>query len=78
MPKVNLGRDTRNENLKAIIAAGMARRGLSSKKDLARHCQIKDTTMYYRFNHPDTFDIGELRRIFDFLRIPAEERQGVL
>ena len=45
------------------------------KKGTAKRAGIKENTFYYRLNHPDTFKVGELRRIFAVLHYPDEEKE---
>ncbi len=78
MPRVNLGRDKRNDILRMTIDSGMARRGISNKKDLALAAGVNQNTFYYRYKHPETFTFGELKRILDILKIPDEEKAGIL
>lgn len=39
---------------------------------------ISQSAWYARWRDPDMFRVGELRRIYDFLNVPAEERNGLI
>lgn len=47
------------------IQHGMIDAGISGPSDLARRIGMPISTMYYRFNHPETFTLGEIQRIVE-------------
>lgn len=78
MPRVNLGRDPRDDNLRMIIEAGIIRRGFRSKKDVADAMHMPPSTFYLRYKKPELFTFGELKTLCAVLKVPAEEKGKIL
>lgn len=55
-----------------MIMAGM------KKQELAEKSCIPYSTLMKRFNYPDTFTRGELRRVCKALKIPREDRGALV
>ena len=79
MPRVNLGKpDPKNARLQTIIDGGMHRLGIRSKAEAASLCRIPLTSFWRKYNAPDNFKLGEIKQIFNALKIPNEERTGII
>ena len=72
MPRVNLGRNTSNEKLVALIWGMADVRGLTNEQ-LGDKANISRTTVARRKAKPEDLTIGELRRLGRALGIPIEE-----
>ena len=66
-----------NRSVIAVISKYMALRGCQSKDRLMEVLGISRSALYARWNNPDNFRLGELRAVYNFLRVPAEEREGL-
>ncbi len=74
MPKLKPSKtEMQNRELVASMEKQMRIRGLG-KKETAKRAGFKESTFYYRLKHPETFDVGELRRIFAVLHYPDDEK----
>lgn len=72
MPKVNLGRNTANEKLVALIWGVAAVQGLSTTQ-LGAKAKISRAQIYRYKKEPENISIGELRRLGRALGIPIED-----
>lgn len=45
-----------------------------NKQILAKKVGMKYSTLTWRMRNPETFKVGELITIYDFLNVPPEER----
>ena len=43
-------------------------------EELAKEVGKKPSTMYYRISHPGKMHVEDLRRIYDILDVPKEDR----
>ena len=77
MPRVNLGRNTANEKLVALIWGMAAVRGLTSK-ELGDKANVSRTTIARRRANPENLTIGELRRLGRALGIPIEDLRDAI
>lgn len=77
MPRVNLGRNTANEKLVALIWGMAAVRGLTSE-ELGDKASLSRTTIARRKANPEDLTIGELRRLGRALGIPIEELRDAI
>lgn len=77
MPRVNLGRNTANEKLIALIWGMASARGLTNEQ-LGAKAQISRTTVARRKAKPEDLTIGELRRLGRALGIPIEELRDAI
>lgn len=50
----------------------------SSKEKVASAALISKRTLHNRRKRPSSFTLEEVRRIFDYLKVPVEEREGYL
>ena len=50
----------------------------SNRRKVAAVARVSPRTMSSRRENPETFRIDEIRRIFDYLKVPEEERRGYL
>lgn len=66
--------EIQNRAIKGIIQSKMIRLGLKTK-DLAVKIHMPESTMYLRMRNPDTFQVGELRRICTALKFTEEEKE---
>ena len=75
MPKLKLSKtELQDRTLVGSIENRMRIQGID-KKETAERAGFKKSTFYYRLKHPETFDIGELRRVFTVLHYPDEEKE---
>ena len=72
MPRVNLGRNTANEKLVALIWGMADVRGLTNEQ-LGDKANISRTTVARRKAKPEDLTLGELLRLGRALGIPIEE-----
>lgn len=63
---------TDNE-IRAVVAKYLKLR-VKNHKDVIRATHISETTYYRKLANPETFKLEELRKIFDYLKVPKEER----
>lgn len=47
----------------------------TDKKGTAKQAGIAESTFYHRLNHPETFTLREIRRIFTVLHYPDDEKE---
>lgn len=76
MPKVNLGKNPTDEDIKAKISEYRTRRGVSVA-DLCTRADISTSAYHNYIKNPSRFRIRDLRRIYDVLKVPIDERKGV-
>lgn len=69
--------EERKLNIKATIEKH-CRLQKCKKSGLADIIGISQSAWYIRWGNPDLFRIAELRRIYEFLNVPAEERSGLV
>ena len=62
--------------IKAVLSAYMSRAG-TCKTKMGSSIGISPSGFCNKFKSPETFTIGELRRAYDFLKVPKEERVGL-
>lgn len=62
MPKVGSYVQRENE-IRAWIAAGMALAGINTRKELAKRIGMPESSLQYRFAHPETLRLGEIWRL---------------
>lgn len=77
MPRVNLGRNTSNEKLVALIW-GMANVHGLTNEQLGDKAHISRTTVARRKANPEDLTLGELRRLGRALGIPIEELRATI
>lgn len=77
MPRVNLGRNTADEKLVALIWGNAAVRGLTTPQ-LGERAKISRSQIYRLKKKPEDMTIGELRRIGRVLGIPIEEMRAAI
>lgn len=80
MPKTNLCKprvDPREVELKALVAAGIARRGLS-QNGLAGKIKIPASTLSTHLQDPRTMSLGEFWDIIDALRPYKTELERII
>lgn len=63
---------TDNE-IKAVIAKYLKLR-VRAPKDVIAHTGMSQATFYRKMNNPSTFTVEEFRQVFDYLKVPKEER----
>ena len=68
---------TKNSELAGTIKKYMEIRHITADK-LAVAGQMSRRTYQNRMKEPGTFSLDEIRRIFDRLKVPEEERRGYL
>ncbi len=70
MPKITLTEKAKNDELlRRVIRMGMARQGMSTVSQLASRVGLGRSTLSAKLVDPDTFRLGELRRIYKTLRM---------
>lgn len=62
-----------DNEIKAVVAKYLKLR-VRTHKDVINYTGIPETTYYRRMANPQTFQVRELRLIFDYLKIPQAER----
>lgn len=63
-----------NDNeFRATIAKYLKLR-VKNHKDVIRNTQISESTYYRKMANPQTFNLREMRLIFDYLKVPKDER----
>ncbi len=80
MPKVKpLGTqpDQRPEAFSELIGAGMMRKNIAKRSQLARAIGVSYETLNDRLKYPWTFKLGEMLKLMDTLEIPAEDFEKV-
>lgn len=77
MPRVNLGRNTANEKLVALIWGQAAVQDLSTTQ-LAERAKISRTKLYELKKSPEDMTVGELRRIGRALGIQIEDLRAAI
>ena len=77
MPRVNLGRNTANEKLIALIWGAAAVHGLTNEQ-LGDRAHISRTTVARRKAKPEDLTVGELRSLGRALGIPIEELRAAI
>lgn len=80
MPKSALCKprvDPREGEVKALIAAGRARLGLSQKQ-LAEKIKASESTIGLHIRNPRDMRLGELWDILDFLKSTEEEKTKIV
>ena len=77
MPRVNLGRNTANEKLIALIWGAAAVHGLTTEQ-LGDRAHISRTTVARRKAKPEDLTVGELRSLGRALGIPIEELRAAI
>lgn len=80
MPKTNLckpTKDRREDEVRALIAAGRARMGLTQKQ-LARKINTPESTIGNHIRNPRDMRLGELWDIFDCLKPNPEEKAKII
>ena len=77
MPKLKnpKGKDE-NLSIKAKIQEYKIKRETDSEH-IACSASMSVSSLYQRMRTPSNFKVGELRNIYDFLRVPKEERVGL-
>lgn len=79
MPRVNLGKpDPKKVRLQTMIDEGMHRLGLQTRSEVAKLSRIPKSSFCSNYNNPDNFKLGEIKQIFNALKIPNEERTGII
>lgn len=78
MPIVKSYKDPRVAELQGLIDTGMHRRGIKTRRELAKMLRIPESTFSKKYRHPDNFSYGQVKQILDILHIPDEERMRVL
>lgn len=76
MPRLE---DTRNQSdvrILSTIAKYLVVRNMS-KKDLIRLTGIKQSSFYHYMKNPSQINVGDLRLVYDKLRVPQDERYGL-
>ena len=71
----------KNEMRNRILIGSMENRMVImgyEKQDVAKRIGMPASTFYYRVNHPETFNVGDLRKVFDVLKYPREEAEKIL
>lgn len=63
---------TDNE-IKAVIAKYLKLR-VRTPRDVIAHTDMSQATYYRKMNNPSTLTVDEFRQIFDYLKVPKEER----
>ena len=78
MPALKLSRQQeRDLEVKATINKYITLRGLK-KKNVAVHIRMSSGSLYNRISKPQNFKVGELSEIYDYLKVPEEERVGLI
>lgn len=77
MPKLKNSKD-KDENLliKAKIQEYKIKRESDTER-IATSANMSASSLYQRMRVPSNFKVGELRNIYDYLRVPKEERVGL-
>ena len=66
------------ENFRALIRCYMEKRHVDYLQDLRQHTTLSPATFSKYWNCPSLFPLGEVVLMFDYLKIPYEERGQVL
>lgn len=69
-----LTNDTRDKEIKGTIQKYLTVNQITRGK-LLKYIGMKETTYYRRLENPSTFTLGEIRAIYDYLKVPTEERK---
>ncbi len=78
MPKTNLGKSSQpDRKLVMLIWGQMAALGVK-QAELARKVHMGQDTMLRRRKDPDTFTIGELKKLSRELEIPADDIRAAI
>ena len=59
--------------LRALIAKYLKLR-VRTNADVIKAVRMARSTYYRKLSHPEEFNLGELRAIFNYLKIPTTER----
>lgn len=62
-----------DEEIRAVIAKYLKLR-VRKNQDVYKAIGMPKATYFLRLKEPQTFRIGELKRIFDYLKVPQTER----
>lgn len=76
MPKTTLAVNPKNQAMNEIIALYLVRRGMK-KAELIKRTGIPRSTFYAGMRNLSTMNIGDMRKIYDVLQVPQEERKGL-
>lgn len=63
-------------DIRAVLSAYMSRAN-TCRRRMGAAIGISHTGFYDKFKNPENFSIGELRRAYDYLKVPEEERVGL-
>lgn len=63
-------------DIRAVLSAYMSRIPITKTK-MGPAIGISPAGFCSKFNNPSNFSIGELRRSYDYLKVPKEERVGL-
>ena len=81
MPKVTIGKDWIDTQIDEIgkqiritIVSGEEARD-RSRSETIKHSGMSPASFYTAWKDPSLFRVGQLIRIYDFLKIPDEERR---
>lgn len=73
------GTNSMNEDLfRSIVRQYMELRHVRRLEDLRQHTTLSVATFSKYWNNPEKFPLGEVVAIFNYLKIPYEERGKVL
>lgn len=73
MPRVTLGQDQEAIEFKATIAYYMKLRGVN-RQQLQKGTGISATSLTSRYKNPIGGKVEDLRKIYNYLRVPEEKR----
>ena len=62
-----------DNEIRAVVAKYLKLR-VRTHKDVIKATKISESTYYRKMSNPQTFKLEELRKIFDYLKVPQSER----
>lgn len=65
-----------DEDIRSVLSAHMARVGIT-KTGMGKAIGISGSGFCKKYKCPEKFTVGELRRSYDYLKVPKEERVGL-
>ena len=66
------------DQFRALVRQYMEIRHCRRLEDLRQHTTLSTATFSKYWNNPSKFPLGEVVKIFDYLKIPNEERNQIL
>lgn len=78
MPRVKpIGMHAESDaDVRAVLSAYMSRVGITRTR-MGPAIGISPAGFCNKFKNPENFTVGELRRSYDYLKVPKEERVGL-